>query len=76
MTVRGGIPGVDSVPIHIMAQQGERVQVTPAGQSAGNDNSKTTVVNVTQNIGGGGSNSRRSMRQLSQKYGQLMAILS
>jgi hypothetical protein len=74
MMVRGGTPGVDSVPIHIMAQQGERVQVTPANQNVRNDNTKSTVVNI--NVVETGSTTRRSARQVGQKYGQLMASLS
>jgi hypothetical protein len=77
MMVKGGIPGVDSVPIHIMAQQGERVQVTRPGESAAtNDNSKTVVVNNTISVVETKTTSRRNSRQLGQKYGQLMASLS
>jgi hypothetical protein len=77
MMVRGGTPGVDSVPIHIMAQQGERVQVTPANQTVSNDNSKPPlVVNNTITVVETGKTNRRSSRQVGQKYGQLMASLS
>jgi hypothetical protein len=53
--VTGGTPGVDSVPINIMAQQGERVQVHPPGSWSGsssvaNDNSRNVTQNITQNI--------------------------
>jgi hypothetical protein len=77
MMVRGGIPGVDSVPIHIMAQQGERVRVTPAGQTPSNDNagSGTTITNNFV-FNGRQSNRRRSERQLGQRYGQMMHELS
>jgi hypothetical protein len=76
MMVKGGIPGVDSVPIHIMAQQGERVQVTPANQAVSNDNTKSTIVNNTITVVETKSSTKRSSRQVGQKYGQLMASLS
>jgi hypothetical protein len=69
MMVKGGIPGVDSVPIHIMAQQGERVRVDPVG-SVSNDNSKSTVVNMYNYFGGSGSSTRRSERSMVQTYAQ------
>jgi hypothetical protein len=72
MMVKGGIPGVDSVPIHIMAQQGERLRVDPVG-SVSNDNSKSTVVNMYNYFGGSGSSSRRSDRSMVQRYAQQLA---
>jgi hypothetical protein len=72
MMVQGGIPGVDSVPVHIMAQQGERVQVTPAGQVS-NDNSRTSTTIVNQYFGGGSPMSRRSRRQALQGFNQSVA---
>lgn len=64
MAVRGGTPGVDSVPIHIMAQQGERVRVIPNGS---NDNrpSVTTIINVS---GEDTPQRRRSARQRAQGF--------
>jgi hypothetical protein len=75
-TVQGGTPGVDSVPVNIMAQQGERVQVTPAGQVS-NDNSRVNNLTVNNYFGGGSSSSRRSRRQLAtQGFAQMMAAAS
>lgn len=74
-TVRGGIPGVDSVPVHIMAQQGERVQVTPAGEVS-NDNSRSVQITNNNYFGESRRTSRRSERQLSQRFGQMMAANS
>jgi hypothetical protein len=75
MMVKGGIPGVDSVPINIMAQQGERVQVTPASQVS-NDNSKSTTVIMNNYFGGSGSSARRSERSMIQTYAQQLAAVS
>jgi hypothetical protein len=75
MMVKGGMPGVDSVPIHIMAQQGERVRVDPVG-SVSNDNSKSTTVIMNNYFGGSGSSNRRSERSMVQTFAQQLAAVS
>lgn len=65
----------DQIPFHAMVNGGERITITPAGQ-AGNDNSRSVVQHNTFNITGSQSTSRRSSRQLGQRYGQMMAALS
>lgn len=72
--VRGGIPGVDSVPINIMAQQGERVTVTPPGSflrpnTTANDNSKNVTVHVAQTVNiADTSMDRRTAKQRAQGF--------
>lgn len=64
----------DQVPFHAMVNGGERIQITPAGKSANNDNSRTVVNNnnfVFNNTNT--SNARRSQRQFAQGFGQLAA---
>jgi hypothetical protein len=65
MMVRGGTPGVDSVPVHIMAQQGERVTVRPQGSNDNNRSSVTTIINVS---GNDTPQRRRSARQIAQNF--------
>jgi hypothetical protein len=65
MMVRGGTPGVDSVPVHIMAQQGERVRVIPSGSNDNNRSSVTTIINVS---GNDTPQRRRSARQIAQNF--------
>lgn len=73
--VAQGPPSGDQIPVHLKVNGGERVTVTPAGQVS-NDNSKSNVVNATINIVGSQSTSRRSSRQLAQKYASMLAALS
>jgi len=71
----GGSGGTDSTPVHMMLTPGERVTVTPPGQSS-NDNSRTVINNVTNIFGGSQSTTRRSARQASQGFAQMMAASS
>lgn len=81
MMVRGGTPGVDSVPVPIMAQQGERIIVVPpGGRAPGNDNAPPPVVSqpMIMNFTFGSdstSNRRRSMRQFAQGFAQTAAAM-
>lgn len=62
----------DLVPVHLRVNGGERVTVTPAGQTA-NDN-RTSVTNIV--INSTQSTSRRAVRQFAQRYSQKVAALS
>ncbi len=83
--VTGGIPGVDSVPVNLMAQQGERVQVHPVGwekglmaaNSNGSKSGSTTIINQTNNFSsGGGNEARLNELQLAQGFGQIASSMS
>ncbi len=83
--VTGGIPGVDSVPLNIMAQQKELVQVHPVGwekglmaaNSNGSKSGSTTVINQTNNFSSkGGNDARLSELQLAQGFGQIASSMS
>jgi hypothetical protein len=74
-----GPSGVDQVPVHMMLTAGERVQVTPQGQSQNsNDNSRSSHTTIVQSFDfrGAQSNSRRSSRQYAQGFGQTAAAMS
>ena len=84
LTIEGGLDLMaqgptsgDQVPFHAMINGGERVTIqTPAQQQrAGtNDNSRSVVVNNSFDMRGvSTSNSRRSMRQFAQGFGQATA---
>jgi hypothetical protein len=73
---QGGTPGVDSVPIHIMAMPGEPIKVG-APAIAANSNSQPAqqaVQNVYMDMRGMDTNTaRRSRRQVAQGFGQIAA---
>jgi hypothetical protein len=66
----------DTIPFHAMVNGGERIQITPAGQSS-NDNSKPSaapVQNIYMDLRGMNTNTaRRSRRQIAQGLGQTAA---
>jgi hypothetical protein len=68
----------DQVPFHAMVNGGERIQITPAGQSGTKQSGGgAPVVNNVFNIGSGTTNnSRRSARQVAQGYAQSIAAAS
>jgi hypothetical protein len=74
---QGGTPGVDSVPIHIMAMPGEPIKVGAAATAANSNNPAPTTQIVNNNNfvfnGTSTSNARRSQRQFAQGFGQIAA---
>jgi hypothetical protein len=72
MIAQGPTSG-DQVPFQAMINGGERVQITPAGQSS-NDNSKQTTI-VQNFYGGTQDNRRRSRRQAEQGFAQSIAAI-
>jgi hypothetical protein len=66
----------DQIHVPLKVNGGERVTVQTAAQQQANDNRKTTVVHNSITVVENGSTTRRSARQVGQKYGQLMASLS
>ncbi|MES5483570.1 phage tail length tape measure family protein [Bradyrhizobium sp. INPA03-11B] len=65
----------DQIPFHAMVNGGERITVTPAGQSASStDNRRTIVQNITLPPAPT-SSARRVQRQWAQGFGQAAAAL-
>jgi hypothetical protein len=73
MIAQGPTTG-DQIPFRAMVNGGERITITPAGQS--NDNSRTIIQNITLPPASSGGSSRRSPRQYAQGFGQMMAAVS
>jgi hypothetical protein len=67
----------DQVPFHAMVNGGERIQITPAGQSGTKQSGSGGQPVVIQNFDfrGTQSNSRRSARQAAQGFGQTAAAM-
>jgi hypothetical protein len=76
---QGGTPGVDSVPIHIMAMPGEPIKVGAAAIAANNNTPQPAQPSVVvQNFDFSGTNTnnaRRSRRQFAQGFGQTAAAM-
>jgi hypothetical protein len=75
----GGSGGTDSQAFHAMLTPGERVTVTPPGQSSPQQSGSAgqPVVNNVFNIGTGTTNNaRRNARQVAQGYAQSIAAAS
>jgi hypothetical protein len=68
----------DQIPFRAMVNGGERIQITPPGQSS-NDNRSSSAPVVVQNFdlrGVSTNNRRRSVRQFTQGFGQTAAAMS
>ncbi len=73
--IANGPSSGDTIPFRAMVNGGERIRITPEGQS-GNDNTPIIIQNFDFRGADAVNNARRSRRQFAQGFGQTAAAMS